>query len=78
MWNFSGGQIRWQQQIFPKWHARWFYNLFIVLWECGKLKVVRLENRKKNAVLEAFPLKVPRNHLSIGTGIKQKHHSPHS
>jgi len=26
MWNFSGDQIRWQQQIFPKWHARWFYN----------------------------------------------------
>ena len=51
MWNFSGGQIRWQQQIFPKWHARWFYNLFIVLWEFGKLRVVRLENRKKNAVL---------------------------
>jgi len=47
MWNFSGGQIRWQQQIFPRWHARWFYNLFIVLWEFGKLRVVRLENRKK-------------------------------
>ena len=78
MWNFSGGQIRWQQQIFPKWHARWFYNLFIVLWELGKLRVVRLENRKKNAVLEAFPLKVPNNHHSVGRGIKQKHHSPHS